>query len=103
MRERTWKRSEEIVRIHLVPVLGRTRLDRLNALHLQSLYRSKLDSGPPCVRVVVSSLPLAVVSSERVRPAPPCPAAHPARRKISISVISTFILEIELMLREGAD
>ncbi len=45
VRERTWKRSEEIVRIHLVPSLGKTRLDRMNALQLQSLYRSKLDSG----------------------------------------------------------
>ena len=45
VRERTWKRSEEIVRIHLVPSLGKTRLDRLNALQLQSLYRSKLESG----------------------------------------------------------
>ena len=45
VRERTWKRSEEIVRIHLVPTLGKSRLDRLNTLQVQSLYRSKLDSG----------------------------------------------------------
>ena len=45
VRERTWKRSEEIVRIHLVPTLGKSRLDRLNTLLVQSLYRSKLDSG----------------------------------------------------------
>jgi integrase len=45
VRERTWKRSEEIVRIYLVPSLGKTRLNRLNALQLQSLYLSKLDSG----------------------------------------------------------
>ncbi|CAA9246761.1 MAG: Integrase [uncultured Chloroflexia bacterium] len=45
VRERTWKRSEEVVRIHLVPDLGKTRLDRLGALQVQALYRSKLDSG----------------------------------------------------------
>jgi integrase len=45
VRERTWERSEEIVRIHLVPFLGTTRLDSLNTLQVQSLYRSKLDSG----------------------------------------------------------
>jgi integrase len=45
VRERTWKRSEEMVRLHLVPALGTTRLDRLNAFQLQSLYSSKLDSG----------------------------------------------------------
>ncbi len=45
VRERTWRRSEEVVRLHLVPTLGKTRLDKLNALQVQSLYRSKLDSG----------------------------------------------------------
>ena len=45
VRERTWKRSEEMVRLHLVPALGTTRLDRLSALQLQSLYGSKLGSG----------------------------------------------------------
>ena len=36
------------------PSLGKTRLDRLNALQVQSLYRSKLDSGlsPRTVQMV---------------------------------------------------
>ena len=33
------------MRIHLVLALGTAWLDRLNALQLQSLYSSKLDSG----------------------------------------------------------
>jgi integrase len=45
VRERTWKRSEEIVRLPLVPSLGKTRLDRLSSFQLQSLYSTKLDSG----------------------------------------------------------
>jgi integrase len=45
VRDRTWKRSEEIVRLHLVPSPGKTRLDRLSTLQLQFLYTSKLDSG----------------------------------------------------------
>ncbi len=58
VRKRTWKRSEEIVRLHLVPTLGKTRLDRLNALQVQSLYRSKLDSGlsPRTVQIVHATL-----------------------------------------------
>ena len=36
---------KEIVRIHLVPSLGKTQLSRMTALHLQSLYHFKLDSG----------------------------------------------------------
>src|SRR5215210_7791859 len=39
---------------------------------------------------------MAVVSSERVRPAPPCPAAHPARRRTSTSVVSAFICQTSL-------
>jgi integrase len=45
IRERTWKRSEEIVRLHLVSSLDKTRLDRLSSLQGQSLYSTKLDSG----------------------------------------------------------
>ncbi|CAA9450535.1 MAG: Integrase [uncultured Rubrobacteraceae bacterium] len=54
LRERTWRRHEEIARIHLKPALGKTRLDGLNALQVQSLYRSKLDSGlsPRTVQMV---------------------------------------------------
>lgn len=54
LRERTWRRHEEIARIHLKPSLGKTRLDRLNALQVQSLYRAKFDSGlsPRTVQMV---------------------------------------------------
>ena len=45
VRERTWRRSEEMVRIHLVPALGETRLDKLSAPQVQALYRTKLESG----------------------------------------------------------
>ena len=45
LRRRTWIRHEEIVRLHLKPSLGNTKLDRVSALQVQSLYRSKLDSG----------------------------------------------------------
>lgn len=41
VRERTWQRSEEIVRLHLKPTLGGVRLDRLNPLQVQSLYRTR--------------------------------------------------------------
>ena len=45
LRERTWRRHEEIARIHLEPSLGKTRLDGLSPLQVQALYRQKLDSG----------------------------------------------------------
>src|SRR5919107_1060526 len=36
---------ERILRVHVVPTLGRVKLNNLNPLHLQSLYRERLDSG----------------------------------------------------------
>ena len=67
VRERTWKRSEEIVRLHLVPTLGKTRLDKLNALQVQSLYRSKLDSdlSPRTVQIVHATLHKALKQAVR--------------------------------------
>src|SRR5919107_3513343 len=44
LRRRTWIRHEEIVRLHLKPSLGIIKLDRINAMQIQSLYRAKLDS-----------------------------------------------------------
>jgi integrase len=45
LRNRTVQRHEQIARLHLKPTLGKVKLDRLNALKLQTLYRQKLDSG----------------------------------------------------------
>jgi integrase len=59
LRRRTWIRHEEVVRSHLKPTLGNTKLDRVSALQVQSLYRSILhflpgrcrSSMPPCIRL----------------------------------------------------
>lgn len=58
VRERTWIRAEVDVRVHLKPTLGKTRLDRLDPLQLQSLYRVKLDSSlsPRSVRIIHATL-----------------------------------------------
>jgi integrase len=58
LRERTWRRHEEITRLHLKPTLGSVRLEKLNALEVQSLYRSKLDSGlsPRTVQIIHATL-----------------------------------------------
>jgi integrase len=45
VKERTWTRHEEIVRLHLKPSIGHVKLQKLNALDVQELYRTKLDSG----------------------------------------------------------
>jgi hypothetical protein len=58
LRRRTWIRHEEVVRLHLKPSLGNTKLDRVSALQVQSLYRSKLDSGlsPETVQIIRATL-----------------------------------------------
>lgn len=41
----TWKRYEEIVRLHLAPKLGMHSLAKLTPQHVQALYASKLETG----------------------------------------------------------
>ena len=67
VRERTWRRHEEITRLHLKPTLGSIRLDKLNPLEVQSLYRSKLDSGlsPRTVQIIHATLHKALKQAVR--------------------------------------
>jgi integrase len=54
VRQRTWQRHEQVVRLHLVPTIGSVKLDRLNALQVQSIYGQKLDAGlsPRSVEII---------------------------------------------------
>jgi hypothetical protein len=45
VRQHTWERYEQIVRVHIEPTLGRVRLKDLTATHARRLYREKLDDG----------------------------------------------------------
>ena len=45
VRPRTYERYEEIVRLHIDPVLGRQRLQKLSAQHVQAFYTKKLNEG----------------------------------------------------------
>ncbi len=45
LRPRTYERYEQVVRLHLVPRLGRRRLSRLLPAHLRELYRDLLVAG----------------------------------------------------------
>lgn len=44
--------------MHVIPRLGSTKLDKLNALQIQSLYRMKLGTGlsPTTVRKIHATL-----------------------------------------------
>jgi integrase len=45
VRQRTYERYESILRVHLVPAIGRVKLKSLTPAHVRGLYRGKLDSG----------------------------------------------------------
>src|ERR687897_1043099 len=45
VRQRTYERYESIVRVHLVPSIGRIKLKTLTPAHVRGLYREKLDRG----------------------------------------------------------
>jgi integrase len=51
VRPGTFKPYEAITRLHIKPTLGSTKLDKLNALQLEKLYRQKLDTGLSARRV----------------------------------------------------
>jgi integrase len=58
VRQRTWERYEQIVRVHIKPVLGRVKLKDLTATHARVLYREKLESGssPRTVQYIHTTL-----------------------------------------------
>ena len=45
VRIRTYERYEQLVRLHLVPTIGRIPLQKLTPQHVQSLYTQKLKDG----------------------------------------------------------
>jgi integrase len=45
LRASTWKRYEELVRLHIVPTLGSMKLSKLTPQHVQNLYATLLSSG----------------------------------------------------------
>ena len=45
VRQRTYERYESIVRVHLIPAIGRVKLKALTPVHVRTFYREKLDRG----------------------------------------------------------
>lgn len=58
VRQRTWERYEQIVRVHIKPSLGRVKLKALDPAQVRALYREKLDAGlaPHTVQYVHTTL-----------------------------------------------
>ncbi len=51
LKERTWDRYEQYVRLHIVPTLGKTSLDKLSPQQLQRLYAERLENGSSAATV----------------------------------------------------
>jgi integrase len=45
VRPTTYERYEQVVRLHIRPVLGKVKLKNLTSAHVRGLYRQKLDAG----------------------------------------------------------
>jgi integrase len=58
VRQRTWERYEQIVRVHIKPALGRVKLKALSPTHARGLYREKLEGGsaPRTVQYIHTTL-----------------------------------------------
>ena len=72
VRQRTLESYEYIVRVHIVPALGRVKLKALTPAHVQALYRGKLDSGLSArtVQLIHTSLHRALKQAVRWGPIP---------------------------------
>ncbi|QIN82503.1 tyrosine-type recombinase/integrase [Rubrobacter tropicus] len=69
VRPGTFKPYEAIVRLHIKPTLGGTKLDKLNAMQLERLYRQKLDAGlsPRRVRYIHVTIRKALKDAVRLQ------------------------------------
>ncbi|MBE3560342.1 MAG: site-specific integrase [Ktedonobacteraceae bacterium] len=85
IRDRTYERYEGIIRLHLVPGLGRHPLHKLTPRHLQSLYHQKLKEGLSATTVTSFHNVLHKALDHAVRwrllPQNVCDLASPPRRK----------------------
>jgi integrase len=67
IRPGAFRRYEEVSRLHIKPYLGSKKLNRINALQLQSLYTNKLDQGlsPRTVQIIHATLHKALKQAVR--------------------------------------
>jgi integrase len=63
----TWKQYEMIVRLHIKPTLGSTKLDKLHALQIQAFYRERLDAGVSARRMQYAHVTIHKAFKDAVR------------------------------------
>ena len=105
VRPRTYERYEGVLRLHLVPALGRYQLQKLSAQHLQAFYTRKLEEGlsPTTVRYYHSVLHNALGSAVKwgFIPRNVCDLVTPPRKArfemqpFSIEQVQTFLETVQ--------
>ena len=81
---RTYSTNAQQIRDHMVPTLGRIKLKNLRKVHVDRLYREKLDAGlsPSTVRRVHAVLHKALEEAVKGDLIPRSPAAHANKPKV---------------------
>jgi integrase len=83
VRPKTATRYEQLIRLHIVPAIGRIQLTKLTPQHVQNLYASKLDGklAPRSVHHIHCLLHHALETAVRWNTIPrnPCDAVDPPR------------------------
>ena len=108
VKDNTWSGHEINVRIHLSPVLGSTKLDKLNPFQVQTFYRSKMDDGqsPASVLKIHGTLSKALKAALRWRliPLNPCADVTPPRpSKANVEALDVEQMKALLKAAEGTD
>jgi integrase len=124
VRQRTWERYEQIVRVHIKPTLGKAKLRALTPNHLRALYREKLDAGltPRTVNYIHVTLHKALkdavsdglilknVAAAVKSPRPEKPEIHPLTREQALTLLDAasgdrfealYVVAVHCGLREG--
>jgi len=88
----TYAGYESVVRLHVSPTLGGTKLSALTPAHVQGLYRSKLDEGlaPKSVKHVHTTLHRALKQAVRWGPVPRNAAAETDPPRVSSPEMRPF-------------
>jgi integrase len=68
IRPQSWRRYEETARLHIIPTIGKIKLTKLTAQHIQGLYAAKLNAGQSTatVRYMHVTLRRALSEAERL-------------------------------------
>src|SRR5215204_835717 len=94
VRQRTWERYEQIVRVHIKPALGKVKLKNITPTHARALYREKLDTGlaPRTVNYIHTTLSKALkdaVADGLITRNPASSVKAPRPQKIELRPLSS--------------